>query len=90
MTPLPTNLKKAAESAFRDNSLLSLISPQEREQAAVHYDAVASQTVGVLFDLARLYNTERAKFLRGQVPRIVKNAPTFAAETGYCQSEDKT
>ncbi len=90
MTPLPAKLKKAVEDAFRNNSLLALISPQEREQAAIHYDTVASQTVGLLFDLARLYNTERARFLRGQVARIAGTAPKFAKEINYHRAGDKT
>lgn len=59
MTPLPTSLKSAAEDAFHDNSLLSMISPQEREQAAQWYANRAMQLVGTRVELARLYNLER-------------------------------
>ena len=67
MAPLPAKLKNAAEDAFHDNSLLSLIPPQEREQAAQWYTERAAHFVGTRVELARLYNLERAKFLRGQV-----------------------
>lgn len=86
MTPLPGVLKKAAEDAFHNNSLLALISSEDREQAAQWYEAFAMQTVGSQADLASLYNLERAKFLRGQVARIARSAPVFAAEIGYGQT----
>ena len=82
MTPLPTSLKKAVEDAFHDNVLLAAVSAQEREQAAQWYEAVAEQTVGNHAALARLYNSERAKFLRGQVVRIARSAPDYAREIG--------
>ena len=90
MIPLPPKLKKAAEDAFRNNSLLSAISAQEREEAAQWYHDFAAEVKGTMPGLARLYNLERAKFLRGQVARIAYNAPTFANETGYSQSGDAT
>lgn len=40
------------------------MSPDEREQAAQGYEQVAQQMVGTQAELARLYNLERAKFLR--------------------------
>lgn len=87
MTPLSGVLKKAVEDAFHDNSLLALIVLADREQAAQWYEALAMQTVGRRADLARLYNLERGKFLRGEVARIARNAPDFAAEIGYGQTE---
>jgi len=90
MIPLPERLKMAAVAAFHNNSLLSAISPPEREQAAQWYEGVAAQTVGTRLALARLYNLERAKFLRGQIARIAHDAPKFAAEIGYSQTGDKT
>ncbi len=89
MTPLPTKLKKAAEDAFHDNSLLLAISIEEREQAARWYEAFAAQSVGNRAELARLYNLERAAFLRGQVARIARSAPDFGREMGYRQPGDK-
>ncbi len=83
MAQLPKNLKDAAEDAFQENPLLFNLAPQEREQAAQWYEAVAARTVGIRADLARLYNLERAKFLRGQVVRIAPDAPEFAREIGY-------
>jgi hypothetical protein len=85
MIPLPKTLKDAAEDAFHNNALLAAISLQDREQAAQWYENVAAQTGGSLAKLAWLYNLERVKFLRGQVTRITRNAPTFADEIGYFQ-----
>ena len=82
MTPLPTALRRAVEDDFYDNSVLDLISSEDREQAAQWYAAIAAQTVGSRADLARLYNLERAKFLRRQVKRIARSAPEFALEIG--------
>lgn len=89
MTPLPAELKKAVEDAFHDNSLLLALSAEEREQAARWYEAFANEVVGRRADLARLYNLERARFLRGQVSRIARRAPDFAVEIGYRQTGDE-
>ena len=86
MKSLPAELKKAVKDAFHDNSLLALISPEDRERAAHWYDDVAEQTVGSRADLARIYNLERGKFLRGQVARIAQSAPDYAREIGHGQS----
>ncbi len=83
MPSLPTMIKKAAVAAFYDNASLSEMTLQEREQAAQYYEEVAADTRGTLPDLARLYNLERAKFLRGEVIRIAYSAPLFAEEIGY-------
>lgn len=83
MVPLPANLKKAVEDACRDNLLLDMISPNDREQAAQWYEAFAAQTGGTQADLARLYNLERAKFLRGKVTRIAGKAPDLAKDIDY-------
>lgn len=86
---MPTRLKQAAEDAFQDNSLLILLSSGEREVAAQWYEDSAARTAGDQADLARLYNLERARFLRGQVSRIARRAPDFAAEVGYRKTADK-
>ena len=59
------------------------MSPEEREQAALGYEQVAQHMVGTQAGLARLYNLERAKFLRGQISRIASKAREFANEIGY-------
>ena len=82
MTPLPVRLKRAVEDAFHDNSLLSSIPLEDRERAAQWYEAVAGQTVGNRAALARRYNLERAKFLRGQVLRVARSAPEYLREIG--------
>jgi hypothetical protein len=79
---LPARLKKAATEAFRDNKRLSGMSSGERELAAQFYELVAVQTVGDEADLARLYNQERARFLRGDVDRIAATAHRCAREKG--------
>ena len=76
-------LKVAATKAFLDNAKLSEMSREDRTEAARQYDKIADEMVGVRADLARLYNLERAKFLRGDVQRIAKSAPNFAAEIGF-------
>ena len=44
--------------------------------------------VGTQAGLARLYNLERAKFLRGQVSHIAARALDFAAKIGYAGADD--
>ncbi len=80
---LTKRLKDAATAAFRDNSRLVEMSPEEREQAAQGYEQMARQMVGTQAGLARLYNLERTRFLRGQVSRIAARALDFATEIGY-------
>ncbi len=82
MRPLNRLLKKAASAAVVDNALLNAISLADREQAAQWYEDFAAEVVGTRSDLARLYNLERTKFLRGQVPYIAGTAPDFAREIG--------
>ena len=86
MTPRPARLKKAIENAFHGNSLLTLLSLEECEQAAQWYESFAEEVVGRRAELARLYNLERARFLRGQVARIARNAPNLADEIGPQES----
>ena len=83
MTPLPAKLKKAVEDAFRNNSLLAEVSTEDRLTAANWYEEFASEVKGSRAELARLYNLERAAFLRGQVKWIARDAPSFAEEIGY-------
>ena len=80
---LDQDLKNAATATFRDNSRLTEMSPEERERAAQGYEQVAQERVGTQAGLARLYNLERAMFLRGQVSRIASKARDFADEIGY-------
>ncbi len=80
---LEEKLKNAATAAFRDNSKLAEISSEERELAALGYEQVAQNMVGTEARLARLYNLERAKFLRGQVSRIASKARIFGNEIGF-------
>lgn len=80
---LPRHVKKAATDAFKHNELLALISAEDREDAAKYYAEVAGRTLGTKSDLARIYNLERARFLRGEVQRIAATAVEFAAEIGY-------
>ena len=83
MNMLPLELKKSVEAAFHDNFVLSRILIEDREIAALWYEAFAEETVGSRAELARLYNLERAAFLRGQVARIAPNAPEFAREIDW-------
>jgi len=85
---LPKRLKDLATAAFRDNSRLAEMSPEQREQAAQGYEQLARQMVGTQAGLARLYNLERAKFLRGQVSHIAARALDFAAKIGYAGADD--
>ena len=85
---LPKQLKDAATAVFRDNTKLTEMSPEEREIAAQGYEQVAGQMGGTEAGLARLYNLERAKFLRGQVSRIASRARDFANEIGYSVPAD--
>ncbi len=73
-------LKDLATAAFRDNSKLSALSPEEREIAAQAYEQMAAGVGGTEAGLAHLYNLERARFLRGQVSRIASKARLFADE----------
>lgn len=79
---LNRRIKDAATAAFRDNGLLARMSPEDRERAAQFYTQVADETKGRRADLARLYNLERARFLRGEVSRIAPTALEFAREIG--------
>jgi hypothetical protein len=82
MRPLDLKLKQSCERAFHDNSLLVLISPEDRETAAQWYEEYAPHTIGKKAEIAFLYNLERARFLRGQVSRIARSAPDFEIEIG--------
>lgn len=85
---LTNRLKAAATAAFRDNSRLWEMSAEEREQAAQGYEQMAQAMVGTQAGLARLYNLERAGFLRGQVSRIAARALDFAAERNHSDTTD--
>ena len=80
---LTKRLKDAATAAFRDNDRLSEMSSEDRETAAKQYEQLAGEMVGNQAKLARLYNLERAKFLRGQVDHLAHTAPEFADEISY-------
>ena len=80
---LPEELKRSAVAAFLDNAKLALISMEDREAAALFYEQIALDTRRVYADLARLYNLERSRFLRGQVSRIAGKAHDFEQEISY-------
>ena len=80
---LEEKLKNAATAAFRDNSKLADMSSEERELAAQGYEQVARNMLGTEARLARLYNLERARFLRGQVSRIASKARLFGNDIGF-------
>lgn len=82
-------LKIAATKAFLDNAKLSEMSLEDRMEAARQYEKMADEMVGVRADLARRYNLERARFLRGEVDRIADKAPKFAAEIGFFDAGDQ-
>ena len=86
MRILRRELKIKASRAFRDNTLLDKLTEAERQEAAEYYREVAREVTGRLSELARLYNLERVKFLRGEVGRIAPRAPDFAEEIGYGNS----
>jgi hypothetical protein len=79
---LTPELASAANAAFRDNSKLVNMSAEDREYATQAYDRIAASVKGSKPTIARLYNIERAKFLRGEVPRIADRAVAFAKEHG--------
>jgi hypothetical protein len=56
MTPLPEKLKRTAEDAFHNNSLLALMSLEEREQAAAWYEAYANYELMRILSAVRLPN----------------------------------
>ena len=82
---LTRRLKDLATAAFFNNDRLSEMSLEEREEAAREYKNLADHMVGTRLELARRYNLERARFLRGEVERIADSAPNFAAEIGYTE-----
>lgn len=75
-------LKDKASDAFKDNSKLNLLSELEREQAANAYEKIAELTGGKYAELAKQYNLERTKFLRGEISEIAGTAADFAKEKG--------
>jgi hypothetical protein len=87
---LPQHIKDAATAAFRDNARLARMSTEERALAARFYEQVAQQTVGTRAELARLYNLERARFLRGEVSRIAPTAHQFGQEIGFTATEQSS
>lgn len=62
---------------------------EERTEAAREYENLARHMVGTRLELARKYNLERAKFLRGEVKRIADTAPNFAEEIGLAEFRDQ-
>ncbi len=88
MTPLRAELKSLAQKAFHYNERLSEMTLEEREEVAQWYEDFAAEVVGTQSALARLYNLERAKFLRGQAGRIAFDAPKFAKEIGNLRQGD--
>src|SRR5713226_9302701 len=79
---LPKEIKDKAWAAFKDNDRLADVTAEERELAAQVYERAAEMTAGPVAGAARLYNLERARFLRGLVPRIAGSLREFMAERG--------
>jgi hypothetical protein len=79
---IPTEVRDAAGRAFRNNTLLSEMTAEDRAAAAEAYETMAASTVGSRAEAAALYNLERAKFLRGEVDRIAPSLPDFIQERG--------
>lgn len=77
-----SGVKEKATAAFDDNSKLALMTQEEREAAAAVYEQIAQMTSGANQEAGRLYNLERAKFLRGEVDRIAPTLPIFKIEKG--------
>jgi RHS repeat-associated protein len=71
---LPAELRQKANTAFRNNSKLSDMTEEEREAAAKGYDKVAQRVGGEKQALARRFNIERARFLRGERPTLPDRA----------------
>ena len=65
------------------------MSLEDRKEAACQYEKLAGEMVGIRAGLARRYNLERAKLLRGDVERIANSAPNFAAEVGFFDARDE-
>ena len=79
---VPRALRDLAEAAFDDAARLADMTPEQREAAARGYEAIAQIAGGGRAEVARLYNLERARFLRGEVERIPPNAYDFGIEKG--------
>ncbi len=77
---LPGGLKNACDAAFKDNSKLADISMADRLAAAREYELLAGRVGNREAEAARLYNLERAKFLRGECDHIAPKLPLFKAE----------
>ena len=84
---LPKAIKDAATAAFKHNPRLADLSWEERELSALAYESIAQRTVGRKAELARLYNLERARFLRGEVDHIAPTADLFGQEIGFVEPE---
>ena len=79
---IQSGVKDKATAAFGTNSKLAEMTMEERQAAASAYEQVAQLTRGSNQAPGRLYNLERAKFLRGEVDRIAPTLPAFKAERG--------
>jgi hypothetical protein len=79
---LPGEVKTLAVKAFRKNSLRDEMTIEQRLHAAEYYERVAQITTNSAAELGRLYNLERAKFLRGEIDHIPATADEFAKEIG--------
>ena len=84
---LAAKIKIAATKAFHDNRRLADMPHQEREIAAAFFAQIALQVSGSQSELARLYNIERARFLRGEISRIAPDAVEFGLEIGYISKQ---
>ena len=80
---LPRELKDLATAAFRDNRRRDQMTPEQREASAQAYEQISELTIGINADLARLYNLEHAKFLRGEIEQIEATARQFGERIRY-------
>ena len=79
---VPKALRNLAEAAFDNPAALNNMTAAEREAAAQGYTEISKVTGGSQAQLTALYNLERAKYLRGEIPTIQPNATLFGIEKG--------
>ena len=78
-------IRHVANAALKDpsNAIRNVISVEQKAVAATMYERIAElQGAKKSADLARLFNLERAQYLRGEVDRIAPDALAFALERG--------
>ena len=75
------DLKRKVEKVLKGQAGRETLTAEERELAAQLYEEVAGKTTGKFANEAKLYNLERAKYLRGQVDKIAPTLPAFIKNT---------